>query len=175
MRWIYIILMALAATLMQTTAAQVLWLPTGVGWVGPIVPAAAGVFVGLYARSAVDAALAGWLLGFCLELPLGGATIGLLSLLFAAGCAGLLAVREAFFRDRLLTQAVLGLLFCMAVYEAWAIFDAFIPGGSGHLGRASLQVLAASAYTAVLTPLVCALLKPLQRAMWTMPSMARRR
>ena len=175
MRWFYIILVAFVASMIQTTAGQIFWFPTPLGWIGPIFPIGAAVFAILYGRQTVDVALAGWIFGLALELPLGGETsMGLLPLLFAAMSAVLFQMREAFYRDRLLTQMILGFLLAFLVYQAWAMCQAVLPGGlSQPYWRATLQMLIVAVYTGLLTPAMVAMLKPLQRWLWTVPSSQR--
>ena len=164
MRWIYFLLVVLIAVLVQTTVGQVLWFRSSLGWVGPVFPAAVAVFVGLHAHSALDAALAGWALGFALDLTLSGGGMGLLALLYAAAAAGVFRIREAFFRERVVTQVLLGFFFCVFAHELWLLCQALLPGGAhGLSGRLALQALGLSAYTAVLTPLVCAALRRMER------------
>ncbi len=164
MRWIYFLILTLGAVILQTTLVQVLWLRTRVGWVGPEVLAVVAVFVALRVRSAGEAALAGWTLGFALELTLSGPGMGLLPLLYAAAAAGLHRIRQAFFRDRAVTQMVLTFLFCAAVYHLWAFYDVWAgPPAAGQLGRRTFQVVGLAAYTAVLAPLVCGALRRIDR------------
>jgi len=166
MRWIYFVILAAVGVICQTTLVQVIWLDTPVGWIGPELLAAAAVFFALSARGKLDAALAGWALGFGVELTLSGPGMGLLPLLYAGGCTGLQYIREAFFRERALAQAVLTLLFCAAVYELWTLYDVYL-GAGGALGRRALQALGLAAYTAVLAPLVCAGLGRIDRLLLT--------
>lgn len=175
MRWFYIILVAFVASMIQTTAGQIFWFPTSLGWIGPIFPIGAAVFAILYARQAVDVALAGWIFGLALELPLGGETsMGLLPVLFAAVSAVLFKMREAFYRDRLVTQMILGFVLALLVYQAWAMCQAVLPGGlTQPYWRVTLQMLVVAVYTGLLTPSMVAMLKPLQRVLWTVPSTQR--
>jgi hypothetical protein len=174
MKFWYIMLLALAATLTQTVATNAIWFSSSVGWIGPILPACVTVCLALYSRNAVDAGLCGWILGFALELPLAGETMGLLSLLFAIGAAVIFAMRDAFFRERVPTQAILGFLFCLGVYEIWAVYSRVAVGPSARpFGSTALQVLLVALYTGVLTPIVCAGLRPLHRWLW--PSAIERR
>lgn len=167
MQLFYVILLALVATLTQTVAAKAIWFASSLGWIGPILPACAAVCAALYCRSAVEAALAGWIFGFALELPLAGETMGLLSLLFAAAATLVFALRDAFYRDKIPTQAILGFLFCLLVYEAWAGYSALMPPLSPRpYYRVAMQVLLVSAYTGVMTPVICAALKPLGHWLW---------
>lgn len=163
MRWVYFICLVLVGAVVQTSLVPVLWFRTPAGWVGPEILAAVAVFVGLYAPTATDAALAGWALGLAVDLTLSGSGMGLLALLYAAGAAGVFAVREAFFRDRVVTRMLLGALFCVFVYEIWIAYDVLIAGAGGGLGRPALLALALAAYTAVLTPLVCSGLRKVER------------
>jgi rod shape-determining protein MreD len=169
MRWIYFLILVWAAVILQTSVIQALWLPTSLGYVGPEMLACVAVFVSLRARRGTDAALAGWVLGFALDLTLSGRGVGLLALLYAAACAGIFSIREAFFSDRPMTQMILALVFCLFVYELWTAYDAL----TGEIGtgwwRAAVQAAGVAAYTAVLTPLVCGLLSRMQRLLILMP------
>lgn len=164
MRWIYFLIVVLACVVVQTTVAHILWFRTSLGWIGPVFPAALAVFVALYARSGTDAALAGWAVGFALDLALSGGGLGLSAVLYAAAAAAVYRVREAFFRDRPLTQMVLVFAFCLFVHELWAAYHVVVvaPGGAGYW-RPAVQAVAVSAYTAALAPLVCAPLKRIRR------------
>ena len=168
MRWIYFLILTLLAVILQTTLVQVLWVRTPIGPVGPEILAAAAVFFALNARSATDAALAGWVLGFALDLTLSGPGMGLLPLLFAAAAWGLSRMREAIFKDRAPTQMVLTFLFCAFVYETWTAADVLL-GQAGRSGARALQALGLSAYTGLLAPLVCGLLRRLERLLLTAP------
>ncbi len=170
MRWFHFIILifvALMGIVVQTTAGQLLWFRTPVGWVGPELLAAVAVFVGLFAPRATDAALAGWMLGFAVDMTLSGGGAGLPALLYAAGCAGIFQIRGVLFREKALTQMVIGFVFCVFVYEIWTACDVLIFGrtGGGYF-RPILQTLGLSIYTAVLTPLVCAVLKRFQKFLW---------
>lgn len=176
MRWIYFLILVLAAVVLQTTVVQVLWLRTRLGYVGPEILAAVAVFVALRARSATDAALAGWVLGFALDLTLSGGGFGLLALLYAAGCAGVFVVREVFFRDRPVTQMILALLFCLFVYELWTAYEVLAgASGPGHWWRNAVQAAGLSAYTAAVTPLLCVPLGRMQHLLIAAPLGRRRR
>jgi hypothetical protein len=176
MRWIYFLVVVLLAVVIQMTVGQILWFRTSVGWIGPVFPAAVAVFAGLHARSGADAALAGWALGFGLDLTLSGEGMGLSALLYALAAGGVFKVREAFFRERILTQMVLGFAFCVLVYELWAAYVVALSAPAGvAFWPAAVQALGLSAYTAVLTPLVCAPLRRLERFLLAAPSTRERR
>ena len=133
------------------------------------------MFAGLHARSGADAALAGWALGFGLDLTLSGEGMGLSALLYALAAGGVFKVREAFFREKIVTQMVLGFGFCLFVYEVWAAYAVLRAGGPVEYWRAAVQALGLSAYTALMTPLVCAPLGRLERFLLVAPSRRERR
>ena len=168
MRWVYFLILAAGATILQTTLVQVLWVQTRLGWIGPELLSAVAVFVALNVRSSTDAALAGWVLGFALDLTLTGPGMGALPMLFAAGCWALNRIREAVFRDRAPTQMVLTFLFCATVYTLWTILDVWLGGGS--LGARMLQALALAAYTGLLSPLAHGTMRRVDRLLLTAPS-----
>lgn len=171
MRWIYFLLITYAAVLVQTTVGQVLWLPTPAGWIAPVFLAAMAVFVAMFVRSRVDALLAAWTLGMATDLTLSGSGMGLLALLFLAGAWGVYNLREAFFCERVATQVIMALLFCLFVFETWAVYQVLLgdlPGG--QFARLALQAAGISVYTAAVTPLICAALRRMQRVLMTFPS-----
>ncbi len=175
MRWVYFILLTLFVIVVQTTVGQVLWVRTPVGLVGPVFPAMVAVFLALLVRNGTDAALAAWVLGLAVDLTLSGRGMGLTALLYAAGAAGIFRVREAFFRDRVFTQVVLGFAFCLFVHGLWAAWAAAWAAGTVGFGRLFVQALGVSAYTAALTPLACRALRRIQRLLAVVPSRAERR
>jgi len=168
MRWIYFLILVVVAMILQTTLVQLLWFRTSLGLVGPELLAAIAVFMALNLRGSTDAALAGWALGFALDLTLTGPTMGLLPILFAAACWGLNRMREAIFKDRAPTQMVLAFLFCAVVYEFWSLVDVWRDGGS--IGMRSLQTLLMAAYTGVLAPLVYSALRKIDRLLAAVPT-----
>ena len=176
MRWVYFLLITYAAVLVETTVGTVLWLPTPAGWIAPVLLAAMAVFVAMFARSRVDALLAAWTLGMAVDLTLSGPGMGLMALLFLAGAWGVFSLREAFFCERVATQIIMALLFCLFVFETWAVYQVLLgdlPGG--QFGRLVLQAAGVSAYTAAVTPLICAALRRMQRVLMTFPSGRERR
>ena len=179
MKWYHFIILVFVAgvgVVVQSTAGQLLWFRTEFGWVGPELLAAVAVFIALYATSATDAALSGWILGFAVDLTVSGSSMGLLALLYAAGCWGIFHVREIFFRDRTMTQIIIGFIFCVFVYELWTVYDILVGGrASGGYFRPAFQALGLSIYTAVLTPPVCAVLKRLRGFVLPMPPIRERR
>ena len=176
MRWAYFIPAVLAAMVVQTTVGQVLWFRTSLGWIGPELLACVAVFVALNVRNGTDAALAGWALGLGVDVTLSGEGMGLLPLLYAAGCGGLFGIRDPFYRARFLSQMALGLMFCLFVYQLWTAYDVLVfPALHRSYGARILQAAALAAYTAVLTPLVGGLLRKAQRQLVAMPDARGRR
>ena len=175
-RWIYFLILVLLAVVVQTSVMPVIWFRTPLGYVGPELLAAVAVFVALHVRSRTEAALAGWTLGFAVDLTLSGPGMGVPSLLYMVASVGVYQVREAVFHERISLQFILGLLFCLFVYERWTLWG-LVFGGVNRSAAGGQAVLAMglAAYTAVLTPLVCRVLKPLQGLLIsTPPGRARR-
>ena len=171
MRWIYFILLVLAATPIETAVGQIIWIGTPVGPVWPMLLACVAVFVCLYGRSGIEAALAGWVLGMATDLTITGPGMGLLSVLYAAAAWGVFQIRTPFFCNRAATQFIMGLLFCVFAWEAWLACQKLFGSMSGAgYGAQALQVLLLSLYTAAVTPLVCAGLKRIERILFAPPS-----
>lgn len=161
MRWFYFLILVLLALIIQSGIAQVLWLRTSIGQVGPELLAAVAVFVALNVTNGTDAALAGWTLGMALDLTMSGEGMGLLAILYAGGAAGVFRVRGIFFREYAMTHAVLTFLLTAFAFETWMCFSLVTNSAAGSSGRHLLQALAVAGYSAVLAPVVCRLLKPL--------------
>ncbi len=171
MRWLPFLLAVLAGVILQTTVLQALWLPTPVGWIGPEVLAATAVFVALYARNGVEAALAGWILGMAVDLTLSGEGMGLLAILYAAATAGIFRIRRAFFREKVMTQMLLTAAFCLAVYGAWTGYELLLTSApAADFWRRCVQTLGLSVYTALLAPLAHAAMKRMQRLLLAGPA-----
>jgi hypothetical protein len=163
MRWWLLVMLALAGAVVQATFAQVLWLPTSVGWIGPDVLVGLAVFVGLSVRSGTDAAIAGWVIGMALELTLSGPGTGALGLLFALATAATSRLRGGMFHERILSRAMLGLIFALMVYLPYAMFDSLVGQAWQGFGRRMAQTAGVCVYTAAITPVVVAILRPMQR------------
>ena len=88
------------------------------------------------------------------NLSLLAALVGLIGL----APAGLLfRVREAFFRERAMTQAMLAMAFCLMAHGLWVTSQALLGAGEmawSTYGRTLLQAVGVSGYTALLMPLV---------------------
>jgi hypothetical protein len=89
--------------------------------------------------------------------------------------AGLIfRVREAFFRDRAMTQVLVALFFVLLSHGLWVTIQALRAGGIAWADyrRYLLQVLLVAVYSAVLTPLLQHLLGYLERVI--MPQVSER-
>jgi cell shape-determining protein MreD len=162
MRWIPFIILVYLVVLFQSTAGKVLTLTTaGLGSVGPDLAALVAVFVALYARSCPDAMLAAWVLGMAVDLTVSGGVgaatvVGPMSLAYALAAGALFRIREAFFRERALTQGLLALGFCLLAHGVWVTAQSLLAAGEvswSAYGRTLLQAAALACYTAALMPL----------------------
>jgi len=173
MRWGPLVILACVVVLVQTTAGRILTfaLPS-VGFVSPDLAAIVAVFLALYAASATDAMLAGWMLGLAVDLTAAGGpghatVVGPMALAYALAAGGLVRVREAFFRERALTQALLAMTFCLACHAAWVSVQSLLNYHElawSDYWRMMSQVVLSSLYSAALTPLVHYLLA--RRGRW---------
>ena len=180
-RWIPFVLVVLATVLAQTTVAGLIGLHGfGFGGVRPDLLAILAVFVALNGRAGSEALLAGWLLGFALDLtthggPAGGLVLGPLTVSYALASWGLYRLREAFFREHAVAQALLGAVFCGAVHEAHVLTQCLLTGAWAGYGRMALQAAGVALYTGVLTPPVHWGLRRIAKWFMTGPAGAGRR
>jgi rod shape-determining protein MreD len=177
MRWIPFLILAYLVVLLQTTAGQFLTIKTaGIGSIGPDLTALVAVFVAFYARNWVDAVLAAWALGLAIDLTAAGGpgavtVVGPMSIAYCVATGLLFRVREAFFRERALTQALLAWAFCLLAHGLWVTAQSLLAAGEmtwrGY-GQTLLQAAALACYTAVLMPMVHFALSKCQR--WFLPA-----
>jgi len=160
MRWLLFILISIVGIIFQNTVCQLLWFRTSVGWIGPDILVGIAIFSALFSRSGTDAAICGWILGFLLDLTITAPAppAGLLPLLYAGAAAGIFQIRDALFKEKILTQMILAFLFCIIVYGLWLSWDAAINRMITPLDGA-LQLIGVALYCAIITPIICALLK----------------
>lgn len=177
MRWIPLLILTYLVVLLETTLGRALFINTAsLGAVGPDLTALVVVFVAFYARSATDAMLTAWILGFAVDLTVGGAmgampVVGPMSIAYSLVAGLLWRVRDAFFRERATTQALLALAFCVLTHGLWVTAQAILasgPGG-GDYGRTLLQAIAGACYTALLMPLAHYGLSKCQRMLLVSP------
>ncbi len=162
MRWIPLLILTYAVVLLETCVGWVLFIDSSsLGAVGPDLAAMVVVFIAFYARGATDAMFAAWILGLAVDLTTGGGigamtVVGPMSIAYCLAAGLLWRAREAFFRERAVTQAILAFAFVALAHGTWATAQAILAPGHvtlGDYGRTVLQVLAVACYTAVLMPL----------------------
>ena len=172
MRWIPFLILTYAVVLVETSVGWVLFIDiSSLGAVGADLAAMVAVFVALHARGAADAMLAAWTLGLAADLTCGGGVgavtvLGPMSIAYCLAAGLLWRAREAFFRERALTQAMLAFAFVALAHGMWATAQAVLAPGHvtlGDYGRTLLQVLAVACCTAVLMPLAHYVLRKCQR------------
>lgn len=172
MRWIPFVILTYVLMLIQTTLGRVVTIDLqAVGLIGPDLAAIAAVFIAAKSRTELDAVLAAWVLGLALDLTAAagpGATtvIGPMALAYAAAAWVVFRVRDAFFRERVTTQAFLALVFCGLAHFLWVSMQCLLAGRGltwGEYGRLLGQAGGLAIYTAVLTPAGFAGLSRIQR------------
>lgn len=159
MRWIRFIILTYLVILVQVSLCGLLRIGTPLGSAQLDLVAIVAVFVVFYARQGVDAMLACWILGLCVDLTTGGGfaqtpVVGPMAISYAVLGGMLWRMREAFFRDRPLTQAFMTGLFCMLSTWLWMTMQHLRMGSWQGFGSMFVQAIAVALFTAVLTPLV---------------------
>ncbi|MFW6133685.1 MAG: hypothetical protein ACOC8F_07285 [Planctomycetota bacterium] len=172
MRWVVFAMATYVAVLLQTTLVGLVRIGGfAFGGVRPDLPATLAVFIALRTRSRSDALLAALALGVALDLTVAGGpggemVLGLLPMAYVLAAAVVFRVREALFRERILTQAVLALGFCLLGHGIWVSAQALLTAGettwSAYRGML-YQAIGVSIYTAVAMPLVGAGLQRCER------------
>jgi len=158
MHWIPFAIATFVVVLFQTTVGGVLTLTrTGIGTIGPDFAAILAVYVALHGRKAADVMIAAWILGFALDLTASGAALGVMALAYSLAAGGVFRVREAFFQERALTQALLVVAFCAATHGVWVTAQYArareLMAVSDYV-RLLLQAGSLAIYSGLLTPLV---------------------
>jgi len=161
MRWILFIILAYVAVVLQTTLGALLAIHTD--WAGVIAPdllAILAVFIALALRNAAAAALACWILGFGLDLASGpgsGSVVGPMALAYAGGGFLVFQFREIFFREKILSQVILVLVFALLTHVTWVTLQAVISGFDttwGIYGQRLLEAVFLAVYSAALAPVL---------------------
>jgi cell shape-determining protein MreD len=169
-RWIFIILLAYAAVLLQTTLVGMVTFNTeALGAIGPDMVAIVAVFLAMHGRQLADVMIAAWLLGMGLDLTVSGGfgsttVVGPMGIGYALAAAAIYQIREVLFRDWLVTQAVLTLLFCLLAHGLWLVWQSLAAQAVtwGAFGELLLQALLVSIYSALLAPIGHLMLRPLR-------------
>jgi len=168
MHWIPFVILAYVVVLVQVTVWGTLtFTGTAIGSIGPDLAAMVAVFIALNARRGTEVMIAAWILGFGLDLTTGGGTVsaaavGPMAAGYALAAGAIHRVREAFFRERAVTQAFLAALFCLVAHGLWVTVQCLLAYEVvtwSTWGRLLLQAAALACYTGVLMPLVNLLLR----------------
>ena len=181
MRWVFFLILAYLATVVQTSLGHMLVLWDGL--VSPDLLATVAVFFALTLRSSTDAALAAWVLGTLAELTAGGGpavavTIGPMGVCYALAGWLVFQLRELFFRERIVTRVLLGLVFALLAHVLWVTTQSLLAVSEmtwSAYGRTVGQAIALAVYTALITPVVCGGLSRLQRVFVSPPAGRSRR
>lgn len=177
MRWIAFVILTFVVLLVQTSLLRLMKVPLSWGAVWPDLAAIVAVFFALRTRTALDAMLACCILGLGVDLTTGtgggvGAptVVGPMAIAYTFTAWALFRARDAFFRDRALTQALLTMSFCLIVYFLWSTMQAIRSPEPvwGTYWLVLRQALVLALYTAVLAPLVHVALSKMER--WFLPA-----
>ncbi len=166
MRWIPFLIFAYVFALVQTALGKIIAFDgLGVVLVGPDLMVLLAVFIALNARDVVDGMLAGWAMGFLIDLTTAGGAgdptrLGPMAFAYVLCVWIVFLMREVLYRERVLTQVILAFFFCIATHLFWVIVQNLLAGGQVDYGSMFLQMLLVAAYTAVLMPLMNYLLNP---------------
>jgi cell shape-determining protein MreD len=173
-RWILFLIVTYVALVVQTTVGGLLVVHTGVGPIAPDLLAMVAVFVAMAVRNGTDAGLACWVLGLGLDLasgPGGTTVVGPMAVAFGLGGLAIFRLRETLFRDKVVTQVVMVLLFTAATHMLWLTLQAIFTRSLtwGDYGDALLQAVMIGAYSAALAPLIHAFLLRHERLLLIVP------
>jgi len=130
------------------------------GPIGPDLLAPLAVFIALYARRQIDVLLAGWAIGMAIDLAASGgpgsaSVVGPMALTYVLGTKVIYTVRDAFFRERIISRAVLTAVFCLVAHCLWVTAQSAIAyrhTSWPEYGRMLLQAVGLAIYTAALAP-----------------------
>ena len=158
-RWFPGVVVGWAFLLIQTTVGGMLWFTVkDVGPAAPDLLAIVAVFLALWSRSGVEVMLTAWCLGFALDLTTGGgdaagSVLGPMSIGYSLGAGLIFRIREAFFRDKPLPQAILVIIFCVVAHGLYVGLQGLVAYRHVTMLRLAMrlgQVGMLAAYTAVL-------------------------
>lgn len=161
MRWVFFAISVWFLIVAQTTFGSILRLDSSAaGPIGPDLLAPLAVFVALHARRQTDVLIAVWAMGLAIDLlTLGGpgssSVVGPMALAYVLGAKLVFSVRDAIFRERILTKALLTGCFCLVAHCLWVTLQSVMAFGHtswGQYGRMILQSVGIASYTAVLAP-----------------------
>jgi rod shape-determining protein MreD len=150
MRWLPFAILAGVGIVCQTTAVQYMRWPG----IGPDLMFILAVHYALWGPWP-EAAIAGWILGFILDLftLASGGRIGLHAFCYGAAAWGIIRVRQVVVRNHWMAQMLITLLFALGVevavlfYHHWSAPPISLRGGWG-------EAILRAVYTAVLAPVL---------------------
>jgi rod shape-determining protein MreD len=169
MRWIPFAILVYLVIQLQTTVGKVLTVQqTAIGPIGPDLAAIVAAFLAIHLRGAADVGLACWALGLAVDLATGsgvGAVTKVGPMALTYGLAGMVVyrMRDAFFRERIVSQALLALAFAGTAHLLWVFLQAMLVGQWRFWWGATQQAVALAVYTALAAPLGYRLLERVQR------------
>ena len=162
MRWVLLAILIYLVVLVQTTLAGVLTFNIGsVGRVGPDLLAILAVYVAMHARGGVDVLLSAWVMGLAIDLttgagPVVSTVVGPMALGYVAAAGAIYRLREIVFRDSIVAQCVMAVIFCLIAHGIWVTVQWMLAlrslAWTGYLAMLG-QVGLLAVYTAVLMPL----------------------
>ena len=161
MRWIPLIVLTYLLTLAQTSLVGIIdvHVPT-VGVIRPELLIIVVVFTALHVRSVLDAMLTGWVLGLALDVTTGAGAdastvVGPMALAYALAGGGIYKIRGAVFREKVVTQCVMTVVFCLLSHWVWITVQwVLVFRGTTAKGYLVMLVQASlvGLYTAALAP-----------------------
>ncbi len=167
MRWVLRIILVYVALALQNAVGLLVHIPTSsLGDIAPDLLAGAAVFVVLNVRGLSDVLIVCWVLGIGLDLTStggsgGASVVGPMALAYAAAAWVVFQLREAFYREQAVSQAVLAALFVLVAHGLWITMQLVLALRSAHwelYGRLMLQACLVALYSGALAPVVCAVL-----------------
>jgi len=176
MRWIPFIILVYVTLVLQSW----LGLTIGFGGISPDLLAVVAVAVALWAPSGTVAMLAGWTLGFALDLTVTGATqtitfVGPMSLAYMLGARLIFNMREVVFNERVIVRALLTGAFCLVTHFIWIFAQCLMTVSWSDFPRLLGQVVGVAIYTAIIAPIGCWMLWPTRGFLFEVPVQSSRR
>lgn len=163
MRWVLLAILIYLLSLVHTSLGGLLTFTVpSLGNVSPDLLAILAVLLAMHAVSAADAMLAAWLMGLVIDLTTGAGAeastaVGVMSLTYALAAGVIYRLREIVFRDSVMAQCLMVVVFCILAHWLWVTVQWIIAlrfmMWSGY-GVMLFQATALAFYSAVLTGLL---------------------
>ena len=179
MRWVPLAILTYVLALGQTTLGGMIEINlTKIGPIRPDVLAIVAVYAALHVYSVVDAMLVAWMLGLVVDLSTGAGTadstvVGPMALAYALAAGGVYKIRGAVFREKVVTQCAMTVVFCVLAHWLWITAQwtlAFEGTTTGGYVLMLVQAVLAGLYSALLAPVVHVGLHAFRRWIIIMPS-----